>query len=87
MEDDGRGILIRPDATPEEIRHALSQAVAHCLAEHQRAGRSVVQWDRTDDRIISVPAENLPQTESSHGIGNSPAPITTPDSETRTHDV
>jgi hypothetical protein len=57
MSEDGRGILGNPDATGEEIRQAMGNAINAVLREHKRAGHSVVVWE--DGRTIVVPPEEI----------------------------
>jgi predicted ABC-type ATPase len=59
MRDEGEGILGNWDATGSEIRDAMEVAVRKALLEHKRAGRSVVVWDRENDRIVELKAEQI----------------------------
>jgi hypothetical protein len=57
MSEDGKGILGDWDATGEEIRQAMGDAINAALREHKRAGHSVVVWE--DGRIVVVPPEEI----------------------------
>ncbi len=59
MKDQGKGILKDWDADGADVRNALQQAVRIALREHQLAGRSVVIWDRMNDRIVDLPAADI----------------------------
>lgn len=57
--DQGRGILGHWEATGEELRDALEMAAHEALAEHKKAGESVVVWDRENDRIVTLSPEEI----------------------------
>jgi hypothetical protein len=59
MRDDGKGILGNWDATGREVRDAMEVAVRKAILEHKRAGRSVVVWDRENDRIVTLSPEQI----------------------------
>lgn len=57
--DQNQSILTRWEATGEEIRDALEEAVHKTLVEHKRAGRPVVVWDRVNDRVVTLTPEQI----------------------------
>lgn len=46
-------------ATGEEMRRRMNLGVADALLAHKDAGNSVVVWDRENDRVVLVPAEEI----------------------------
>jgi hypothetical protein len=59
MDDLRKGILRDWNAGAHEIRDVLEDAVREALREHKLAGRSVVVWDRRNDRIVNLPADQI----------------------------
>jgi hypothetical protein len=53
----GRGILGKRDATPEEIRLAMGEAIYAALREHKRNG--VPAATMRDGKVIIVPPEEI----------------------------
>ncbi len=58
-ENDRRETIDFELASGEEINRLIAQGVRRALAEHKRAGRSIVVWDRERDRIVTVPPEQI----------------------------
>jgi len=69
MSDDRKGILGNWDATGTEIRDALQHAVQNALREHRRAGNSVVVWDRNQDRIVILRADQIDVPDEIPSVG------------------
>jgi hypothetical protein len=87
VHDEGEGVLGNWDATGREIRNAMEVAVRKALLEHKKSGRSVVVWDRENDRIVELEPEQLDISEgpsepasNPHGV-NAPNPVATAPSE------
>jgi hypothetical protein len=59
MEDHGRGILGKRDATAQEIAEAMGHAFREALIEQQRAGNPVPTWDWEKNEVVLVPPEEI----------------------------
>lgn len=70
MTDNEKGILGRWDATGEQIRDVLQQAVNLALREHKQAGHSIVVWDRVEDRIVTLPADQIEIPDTDTTVSN-----------------
>lgn len=68
MNDCGKGVLGHWDATSEDVRRALTHAIADALRAHKLAGNSVVVWDRENDRIVEIPAEEIVVPEAAEVV-------------------
>lgn len=69
-----KGILGYPDATAEEINWAMNIALIDALRKHKQAGNSVVVWDRENDRIVTVPPEEIVVPEEGFDWDGEPIP-------------
>ncbi len=47
-------------ANGETVNELLRTASREVLLDHKRAGQSVVVWDRENDRILTIPPEQIP---------------------------
>lgn len=59
MNDHGKGILGRMDATGEEIADAMGFAFRQAAREHKRAGNPLPTWDWENNRVVMVPPEEI----------------------------
>jgi hypothetical protein len=77
VSDKGRGILGNPNATGEEIRHAMGVAIHRALREHKRAGNPVAtwDWDRNEVRIIQPEDLEIPDDDDEAGAPREAGPI------------
>jgi hypothetical protein len=57
LKQTGKGILGRWDATDEEIRLALGEAIYAAMREHKRAG--VPAATMRDGKVVLVPPEEI----------------------------
>ena len=53
------GILRYRDATTEEIRDSMNLGVMRALREHKRLGNPIVVWDYENERIVTIPPEEI----------------------------
>ncbi|HMB08421.1 MAG TPA: hypothetical protein VKP69_32410 [Isosphaeraceae bacterium] len=65
MDNHGRGILGKRDATGEEIRQAMGYAIREAVRDHKRAGNPIAVRDWGKNGIVIVPPEeiNVPDEE------------------------
>lgn len=68
MNNKGRGILGRPEATTEEVREAMGEAIDAALREHKRAGVPAATWDHETNRVVLVPPEDIPVPEEAEAV-------------------
>jgi hypothetical protein len=61
MDDHGKGILGNPEVTGEEIRRAWEYAASKAMDEHRRTGVPVTTWDWENQRVLLIPADEIPQ--------------------------
>ena len=59
MDDHGRGILGKWDATSQEIAEAMGCAFRQALIEHKRAGNPVPTWDWEKNEVVIIPPEEI----------------------------
>jgi 7-cyano-7-deazaguanine synthase in queuosine biosynthesis len=57
-------------ATVDQITEAFSRGVRSALREHKRAGHPVVVWDREQDRIVILRADQIEVPDESDTASN-----------------
>ena len=67
MPDQVRDGLDLRTASVEQINTLMRQGAIQALREHKRAGHSVIVWDRENDRIVTVPPEEIEIPEEAQG--------------------
>ena len=60
MTDNGKGILGDPEVTGEQIRQAWEYAAVEAMEVHKRTGVPVTTWNWETNRIVMVPADEIP---------------------------
>ncbi len=58
MRDEPKGSDLRTAST-EEMSDAMQEGVRSALQDHKRAGRSVVVWDWENQRVSTVPPDQI----------------------------
>jgi hypothetical protein len=58
-------------ATVEQITDAFARGVRSTLREHKRAGHPIVVWDRDQDRIVILRADQIDVPDEIPGVGES----------------
>jgi hypothetical protein len=57
MSNRGKGILGRWDATSEEIRQAIGEAIYLAMRKHKEAGVPAVTW--RDGKVVLIPPQDI----------------------------
>jgi hypothetical protein len=59
MNHDDPSIDVIPQVDGAEIVRAMKSGVRDALREHKRLGQSIVVWDRENQKIVEIPAEEI----------------------------
>jgi hypothetical protein len=72
MDDQGRGILGKRDATSDEIAKAMGYAIREAVRDHKRAGNPIAVWDWDKNEVVIVPPEEIAIPDEDHVMAESP---------------
>jgi hypothetical protein len=72
MTDNGKGVVGEPEVTGEQIRQAWEYAAVAAMDSHRDSGVPVTTWDWENQRIVVIPAQDLPTYETHDLVGQSP---------------
>ena len=70
MANNGKGVLGEPEVTGEQIRQAWEHAALEAMEVHRRTGVPVTTWDWESNRIVIVPADEIPISVENSLSGN-----------------